>query len=106
MAYHVDIISNEPLTGRQTLLGRAHIEHGELRIEAAMPDQLRDTLCRIVPDIDPREDAEGFARALPERMDYTYLIASEPHADDECLFDQIGDEPAREPGRAPYALRA
>jgi hypothetical protein len=105
MAYHVDI-SNEPLTGRQTLLARVHVEHGDLRIEAANEDQLAETLSRIVPDIDPREDAESFARALPERMDYTHMIASEPHADDDCAFDHIGSEPVREPGRTPYALGA
>ena len=106
LAYHVDVISTEPMTGKQRLLGRVHVEHGELRIEAAIPDQLGETLQRVVPDIDPREDPEAFARALPERMDYTYMIASEPHTNDSCPFDQIGDEPARELGRDPHPVGA
>ncbi len=85
---------------------QVHVEHGELRIEAAISDQLAETLQRVVPDIDPREDPEAFARALPERMDYTYMIASEPHTDDSCPFDQIRDEPGREPGRDPRPVGA
>lgn len=96
MSYHVDVISNEPMTGKQTLLGRVHVEDGELRVEAAVEDQLRDTLRRIVPEIDPDEDPAGLVAALPERVDYTYMIASTPHPDEECPFDAIGGEPVRE----------
>jgi hypothetical protein len=95
MPYHVDVIRNEPMTGKQTLLGRVHVD-GELRIEAEDEGRLLDTLRQVVPDIDPDEDPAGFVAALAERMDYTYVIASVQHADDECPFDAIGGEPVRE----------
>lgn len=99
MAYHVDVIGNEPMTGKQTLLGRVHVDDGDLRLEAADKNQehkLLDTLCNAVRDIDPQEDAAAFVAALPDRVDYTYMIASHPHGDDECAFDQIGGEPVRD----------
>ena len=96
MSYHVDVIGNEPLTGKQRLLGRVHVEDGDLRIEAAEEGTLMDTLRQIVPDIDPGEDPAAFVAALPERMDSTYVIASAQHADEECPFDALGGEPVRE----------
>lgn len=96
MAYHVDIVGLDPMSGKEKLIGRVGVDDGELRIEAHDEDQLRDTLRRIVPDVDPVEDPTGFVQRLPERVDYTHMIASNPHAEDECPFDAIGGEPVRE----------
>jgi hypothetical protein len=95
MPYHVDVIGNELMTGKQKLFGRVHVD-GELRIEAEDEGRLLETLRQVVPDIDPDEDPAGFVAALTERMDYTYVIASVQHAGDECPFDAIGGEPVRE----------
>ena len=87
MAYHVDVISNELMTGEQRLLGRVHVEpDGHLHIEAAVEDQLLDTLKRIVPEIDPNDDPVSFVELLPERVDYTYMVASNPHEMHDCAF--------------------
>jgi hypothetical protein len=100
MSYHVDVIGNEPLTGRQTLLARLLVENDRLVVDAgrddATSDQMMTTLERIVPEINPTDDPEGFIAAVQERMDYTYMIASALHSDDECRFDAIGGEAVRE----------
>ncbi len=90
MAYHVDIISNKLMTGEQVLLGRVHVDDGGFHIEAADPDQMLDTLRRIVPEIDPDEEPTDFVALLPERVDYTHVIASNPHQADECEFGAVG----------------
>ena len=43
----------------------------------------RDALTRGV-DMDPDEDPEAFLQALSERLDGTYVFATEPHAEAEC----------------------
>jgi hypothetical protein len=45
--------------------------------------------------VDPAEDPTTFVQLLPERVDYTHMIASNPHREDECAFDDTGGEPAR-----------
>src|SRR4051794_41036062 len=91
MSYHVDIISNEPLAGRQHLLARIHMDdHGQFRVESDDVEHMLGTLRQIVPELDPDHDPAAFVAALPERVDYTYMIASEPHSATDCGFDHIG----------------
>jgi len=87
---HIDVISNEPLAGRQKLLARLSVERDGVAVDAGddreRGDRVIETLRQIVPDVDPAEDPDGFVAAVQERVDYTYLAIGALHDDDECPF--------------------
>jgi hypothetical protein len=41
--------------------------------------------------IDPDDDPEAFLYAIPERINGTYLVASEPHEDEGCAYAPAPD---------------
>jgi hypothetical protein len=92
MALHVDIIKTEPLAGTERLLARVCAEHGQVVIESPDEAYWRDALMRAV-DMDPDQDPEAFLQALSERLDGTYVFATNPHDEAEC---EHAAEPPRE----------
>ncbi|PZS13496.1 MAG: hypothetical protein DLM64_03255 [Solirubrobacterales bacterium] len=96
MPHHIDVISNEPLAGRQKLLARLWAEHDDVVVDAGddseRGEHVLNTLQQIVPDIDRHEDPESFIAAVQERVDYTYLAIGALHDDAECPFRDVGSE--------------
>lgn len=90
MSYHVDMLAIDPLVGTQTLLGRVFAD-SESGLQIEGDDQLRETVMRIVPDIDPSVAPAEFLDALAKRTDYTYMIASAAHEIGECHIHAVGD---------------
>jgi hypothetical protein len=83
LAFHVDIIKTEPMAGTERLLARVVVEHGHVVIDSPDEAYWRDALTRAV-DLDPDEDPEAFLQALSERLDGTYVFATEPHDESDC----------------------
>jgi hypothetical protein len=84
MSEHVDILKVEPLaaSGAQAL-ARVWLHAGQIDVEAPDSHYWRDLLARITR-IDPDESPEEFFAALQERIDGTYIYATEPHDDAHC----------------------
>ena len=96
MPHHIDVISNEPLAGRQKLLARLWPEHDGVAVDTGADqergDQVLNTLRQIVPDIDQNDDPEGFIAAVQDRVDYVHLTTGALHDDEDCPFDSVGSE--------------
>jgi len=96
MPQHIDVISNDPLAGRQKLLARLSADHDGVAIDAGddheRGERVMETLRQIVSDVDPAGDPEGFIAAVQERVDYTYLAIGALHGDGECAFGDPGTE--------------
>ena len=90
MAFHVDIIKADPLAGTERRLARVALDHGQVVIESPDEGYWRDVLSRAV-GVDPDDQPEDFFAALSERLDGTYVFATEPHDDADCEY---GAEPA------------
>ena len=93
MAQHVDIVKSDPLAGTAQVVARVVLDDGgHIEFEAANRDYWREALTRAV-SMEPTDDPERFLVAVSERMDGTYLFASEPHDEHECERPlQVGDE--------------
>jgi hypothetical protein len=91
---HVDIISNDPLTGTEHVIARVWMNGGpELELTMS-PDDDADVaymwsylVSRV--HLDPKADPAAFLNALPQAIDATYVFASPVHEDGECPFDGL-----------------
>lgn len=91
MARHVDILKVDPHAGVESVLARVVLDdQDEIVIEASDQGYWRDALVRAV-HIDPADDPEGFLYALAERLDGTYVIATEPHEGYACEYEPAPD---------------
>lgn len=87
---HVDIFSNDPLSGSEQLIARVWMNGGpdlELRMgkgggDPAFMWSYLDSRVHI----DRKKDPVAFLNALPSAIDATYVFASPVHEDDECPF--------------------
>ena len=91
MAVHVDILKVDPMAGVERVLARISLdEHGHIFIDAADPEYWREALARAT-HLDPDDDPEHFLYSLSERLDGTYIIATEPHGEEACEYAPAPD---------------
>ena len=83
MAEHVDIVKTEPTSSMEYALARVILEHGHIEIEASDRGYWRELLRGMV-QIDPDENPESFFASLHDRVDGTYVYATEPHDEAHC----------------------
>ena len=97
MAFHVDIIRNEPLAGSSHVLAQVTLngEPGlELQTRGGESDRDRMWLyLRSRVKADPIQEPDVFLRALPAAIDSTYVTASQVHHDAECPYVHATDRP-------------
>jgi hypothetical protein len=93
VALHVDILKVDPLAGGERVLARVALDDtGQIVIDAPDKQYWRDALARAT-HIDPDEAPKQFLFALSERLDGTYVVATEPHDEGDC---EHAAEPALE----------
>ncbi len=83
MADHVDIMKSEPTSTAEYRLACVLFAGGHIEIDAPDRDYWRQLLQNMV-QIDPDERPEDFFMALHERVDGTYVYATEPHPEESC----------------------
>ena len=83
MADHIDIMKSEPTSTAEYRLACVVLSGGHIEIDAPDRDYWRQLL-RNMAQIDPDEHPEEFFAALHERVDGTYVYASEPHSEEDC----------------------
>jgi hypothetical protein len=96
MAFHVDIVKTDPTAGTERRLARVVLDQGQISIESPDEAYWRDVLTRAA-GMSPDEHPEAFLDALAERLDGTYVFATEPHDEVDC---EHAAEPALEPTTA------
>lgn len=89
---HVDLVSNDFGSRRQTCVGRVS-SIGELGVKVECDDpNLERVLREPLYDSDsgrtmsPHEDGDAYLEVLSRRWDGTYLLASRAHDEDQCPF--------------------
>jgi hypothetical protein len=83
MAEHIDIMKSEPTSSMEYRLACVMLEGGRIEVDAPDSGYWRQLLRNVV-QIDPDERPEEFFAALHERVDGTYVYATEPHDEARC----------------------
>ncbi len=81
---HVDIIKTDPLAARAQRLAQAVLNNGTIYIEETLDVEYWRTTLASATSIDPDLAPEEFLRALPKKLDGTYVYATDPHDEDDC----------------------
>jgi hypothetical protein len=87
---HVDVVKNEWSVGVQYPAARVLIDKGAITIDADDPERWRESLIQATSGIDPDIHPEEFLAALSEKLQGSYLFATEIHDDAECPFHGSG----------------
>lgn len=103
MALHVDLIHTDWLAGTQQAVARVDIDDaGHLRVAP-------EHWAKQLPALDTQgQAADAVLGELHDKMNGTYVDASEPHDDGECPFaggSQIALKGERADAHAPAAAR-
>lgn len=85
MAFHIDIIKREPLSGTERAIACVTLDDGVVTIRGDDEGYWRETLVRAV-GIDPDEHPDEFLGAVSDRLDGTYVFATELHHEADCDY--------------------
>jgi hypothetical protein len=89
---HVDIVRNDWLAGRQSVVARASLADGKLTIDSPQPGTWSEVVLRPLRDPDTGKpisadgDPDRFFAALSSQLHGSHLFATEPHEEQECPF--------------------
>lgn len=92
---HVDIVKNEWLAGFQVVAARVSLDEGELTFESGDDSVWRPVVWHPLPDPDsddlvyPEKQPEHFMELLSDRIQGSYLWATQPHEQKECKFEHF-----------------
>jgi hypothetical protein len=90
MAVHIDVVENDWLGGRQTVVARLSVQDGTYRVESQDPTRWLRVLGlpENPPDLRDEGHALEFLSNIAHKLRGTYVFATEPHPDEKCEFPE------------------
>jgi len=97
VALHIDLVRSELASGTRSPIARISVVHGDLHVDSDHPEVHREMLLGILGEGALLTNSRRVLTRLHDRLQGSYVFATEPHEGGTCPYDEAFDGPADRP---------